>query len=799
MGAGFEPDHLFWRKKQDSATGSLREAGNTAFVLEPWLEWWQELHGNWLGLYRVDSPDLLAVGMREPACWVDPGKTRWGTKIEVAKQDLGMQFQLQGFQRKWMFIALPRDNALKVVKDSAPLPQQYLIKYGDLPLNQIKDYALEWPDRLLPHPRLFTTPKEIGTFRMHFKVDTNRLAELRRTVPNPYSLDEYVPYLLVTGDQELRTKMVQFAIGQLQSAVDFYVRQTALPTQGAYPHEYYNEGTPALNASDAVLQPGVLSSSQRERVLAQLAFLGYTLASPSVHSPERGFKANPKMTTSIRCELGVLACLISDHPKAREWAQMGIDEMAKELETWTGPNGGWLEAPHYATVSLDSLMSLALALRQTTFSDTDWTLHPKLKQAVRWLACIATPRDSRLGGERHLPEIGNTYTGERTCLTGWLARFWKQKDPAFAKQMQWMWKEQGAFTSPGIGGLYPGVMGYSAFMFDPSIPAQVPAWTSEWFPGAGAVFRAHFPSDCETYLHYIQGSLHQHYDYDEGSFILWGKGQPLCEDFGYYTRAPAADHSRVDDGFPEVVGNEGQIDEFVAGDRLDYLHGERAGWHRQILFVKDKDCLGPNYFVLRDTLTNGRPADWRIWFATDTAPASAAPPRSTLNANPSPPLDPSAPLRIQGRFGVDVVVYLAETSSGTLTTEELSRTTGASGFKTRTTTQHSLHLRLQPNATVTAVLYPVTQGQPTPQFTKLDSGRTVKISSSYGTDYAFLGFSPFDFSQGNLAFHGQRGAAQVREDGAHLSLSGKGDLRYQRHTLTNDKADVSRTELISDL
>jgi hypothetical protein len=443
-------------------------------------------------------------------------------------------------------------------------------------------------------------------------------------------------------------------------------------------------------------------------------------------------------------------------------------------------------------------MSLALALRQTTFSDTDWTLHPKLKQAVRWLACIATPRDSRLGGQRHLPEIGNTYTGERTCLTGWLARLWKDKDPVFARQMQWMWKEQGAFTSPGIGGLYPGVMGYSALMFDPAIPAQAPAWGSEWFPGSGAVFRAHFPSDCETYLHYIQGRLHQHYDYDEGSFILWGKGQPLCEDFGYYGRAPAADHSRVDDGFPEVVGNEGQIDEFIAGDRIDYLHGERAGWHRQILFVKDKDCLGPNYFVIRDTLTNGRPADWRIWLATDTIPGSAAPTRSTLNANPGPPLDPSAPLRIQGRYGVDLVVYLAETSSGTLSTDELSRTTGASGFQTRTTTQHSLHLRLQPNATVTAVLYPVTQGQPTPQFTKLDNGRAVEISSSYGTDYAFLGFTPFEFSQGNLAFHGQRGAAQVREDGAHLSLSGKGELRYQRHTLINDKADVSKTEMTND-
>jgi hypothetical protein len=811
LGTGFDPDHLFWRAKSTGATAALSDQpGDNPFVLEPWVEWWQEMHGNWLGMYRADGSDLLAVGLREPACWVEPGKTNWSTAVAVARDGAALNFQLRGFQRKWMILALPKDIALALSKDSAPLPQRYLIKYGDFPLNQIKDDALEWPDRALAHPRLFVAPEDLGAFRARFHADTNQLARMRRTAPTTSSLDEYIACWLGTGDAALQQQLVQYALAQLQAVVDIDVRQVVLPAPGAYPHEYYNEITPALNALDAVLQPGVLSPEQRARVRAQLAFLGYTLASPSVHSPERGFKATANMTTAIRCALGVLACLIPDHPRASDWADLAIHEMATELETWTGPDGGWIEAPHYATVSLDSLVSLALALRRSGFSDTDWSLDPRLKNAVRWLACISTPRDSRLNGQRRLPEIGNTYTGERTCLTGWLARVWKEKDPAFAKQMQWMWREQGSFTRPGIGGLYPGVLGYSALMFDPSIPAQAPAWGSEWFPGAGAVFRAHFPSDCETYLHYIQGRLHEHYDYDEGAFILWGKGQPLCEDFGYSGRAPAADHSRVDDGFPEDLGNEGSIKEFVAGERIDYLHGERAGWHRQILFVKDQDCLGPNYFVIRDTLTNGRPADWRVWIATDNIPSLA----SQLSAPAPHPasLDPglktqdsglsalssSLPLRVEGRFGVDLVVYFAETSSGALSTEELSRTTGASGFTTRTTTQHSLHLQLQPNATVTAVLFPVTHAQATPSFTRLDQDRVLKIESSFGADYVFLGFTPFDFKQDNFAFHGQCGAAQVRADGVHLSLSGKGQLRYKDHVLANNKT-ASKTETISDL
>jgi hypothetical protein len=880
LGAGWEPDRLFWRKEQAGATNALKDwSGENIFLLEPWLEWWRSMCGNWLAAYREGGPDLLAVGLREPACWVEPGKTKWDTRVDVARAGLGLEFQLRGFQRKWMLMALPRDDALKPVKDAAPLPQQYLIKHSDVPLDQIKDYVMEWPDAGLAHPRLYISTAELARFRQYFKVDTKVLSGMRGTTPKQNPLDDYVAYTLATGDRELQQTLAQFAVAELQGCVDLFTRQVRHPTPGALPHQKYDKLAPTLNTLDTVLSPGVLPPGDRARVRAQLAYLGYALAAPSFHSPERGYSANPNMTTAVRCMSGLIACLIPDHPEAKAWAQLGIREMANELDTWTGPNGGWLEAPHYATVSLDALIALALALhcnsrdssqpaeklsrfpffdcpipldsdlfrisdfgfrisgspglRQTPFTDTDWAHHPKLKAAVRWLACISTPRDSRLGGQRHLPEIGNTYTGERTCLPGWMARIWRDKDPAFASQMQWMWQEQGSFTKPGIGGLYPGLMGYSALMFDPSIPAEAPAWGSEWFPEAGAVFRAHFPGEHETYLHYIQGRLHQHYDYDEGSFILWGKGQPLCEDFGYYGRAPAADHSRVAYASDEGLGSEGKVREFVAGERLDYLHGERPNWHRQILFIKDRDPLGPNYFVIRDTLGNAhaqgvrallptplRPGpDWRVWIATDTVPGSSAPPpishlpspishstppASVRSASPrtlnSPPsavvlrrtgqpstINSSAPLRVPGRFGVDLVVYFTDTSSGTLSTEELSRTTGASGFKSPVTTQHSLHLRLGENATVMAVLYPVTRTQTTPKFTKLANGRAVKIESSYGTDYAFLGLDPFDFSQGDLSFRGQTGAVQLRPDGPHPSLSGKGQVRYKGQVLTTDR------------
>jgi hypothetical protein len=793
-GAGLGPDHIVWRNEDAAADLPLENTGkNSVFVLEPWLEWWKTMNGNWLTAYRADGSDSLTVGLREPACWIEPGKTHWNTTVEVLKKNLELQFQLHGPERKWMFIALPKDAALKSVKDNAPLPQQYLIKYSDVPLDKIKNYVLDWPETNLLHPRLYISPEDLGAFRRDFVANPDVLDRLKGAVPNLGSLDDYVSYALATRDKKVVQKLAQFAVEQLQACVDLFVRQNIHPTEGYAPHKKYDKLLPTFNALDAILQPGVLEPEARARVRAQLAFLGYTLADPSFHSPERGYCANPNMTTSARCMSGIVACLISDHPQAKAWAQLGIGEMSNDLNNWTGPNGGWLEAPHYATVSLHALIGLALALRHTTFNDTNWSLHPKLKSAVRWLACISTPPDPRLDGQRRMPEIGNTYTGERTCLTGWMAHIWKEKDPIFAGEMQWMWKEQGSFSKPGIGGLYPALLGYSQLMFDPSIPARTPNWSSEWFPEAGAVLRAHFPGNQETYLHYIQGRLHQHYDYDEGSFILWGEGQPLCEDFGYYGRAPASDHNRMDYASNEALGFEGRISEFVPGEQLDYLHGERSGWHRQILFAKDKDPLGPNYFVIRDRLKSDlldsltgllRPnrnsgVDWRVWIATDTVPGT----------------DASAPIRVTGRFGVDLVVYFMETSGGSLSTEQISRTNGASGFTSRVTTQQSLHLQVNRNARIAAILYPVPHSQPTPTFTKLADGQAVKIESGYGTDYAFLSLAPFDFNQGKVNFHGERGLIQFRQDGAHLILSGPGKLGYKDRILANDK-NTSETELI---
>ncbi|MCU0873378.1 MAG: heparinase II/III-family protein, partial [Pirellulaceae bacterium] len=731
LAKGWNPDEQFYRDNANRCQLAKIASvpGEIAFQLKAWPTWWGPIpEAHWASWCESFGDDLLAIGCRDPGVWVEPGRTAWDTTVTIAKAPLAARFQLQGFRRHWLLAAFKKSASLAGPEPLvAPPPQQALIRHGDVRLDEVKDFVLDWNDGGARHPGLFLTPQELDRVKRSVKVDPERLAELRTKPVFPYQMDDHVTYFLATGDVELGRNLAKTGVELLQQAIDGFVRQDQLRNQGSCPHHRTTTIMWSAILGDLALSPGVLTPPEQARLKAQLAFLGYTLASPTFHSPERGYQANPNMTTTARGMLGLVACCIAKHPRARQWAQIAIGEMQRELDTWCDANGGWLEAPHYMTVSMDSMVSVALALRGTGFSETEWAYHPKLKNTMAWLAKISTPPDPRLNGDRHMPEIGNTYLGERTCLPGWAAWIWRDRDPAYARSMQWMWQAQGKPRTLGIGGAYPGLQGYASVVLDERIPAAPPAWNSELFPDAGAVLRAHFPGDRETYLHYIQGRMHQHYDYDEGSFILWGKGQPLCEDFGYYSRAPAADHSRVDDGFVEQLGNEGQILEFASG-AADYLRGQRAGWQRQILFVKDDDPLGPNYFVIRDSVLSGREADWRLWIATD----------ETLDGNANP-------VRAKGRFAADLVVFFAEGPDGKPASQPITRRSGASGFATQETTQRNLQLRMPPDQPVTAVLYPVLKDQPTPQFTILPGGRVIRIASSFGTDYVWLGLEAFRF------------------------------------------------------
>ncbi|MBI2440308.1 MAG: hypothetical protein HYV35_02940 [Lentisphaerae bacterium] len=572
---------------------------------------------------------------------------------------------------------------------------------------------------------------------------------------NEYNMDGPIAYYLATGDPALGRRLATMAVGWMQGVVNYYLKQEGHTSSfGKAPHGTKNFFDSMLNLTDAALFADAMTDEERERIRAQAAFLGYVVQRPDYWSPARGFGANPNMTTFVAGFQTTIGCLISSHPLARTWVSEGL----------------WLEAPHYAMASYDQISACFLMARNAGFADH--VFDPRMKKIAEWFAKISTPPDARLKGWRHLPPIGNTYKFEPSSEFGHVASIWKERDPAFAAEMQWMFLQQGAQKMPSVGGFPAAFAGYRGLFIDTNIAAKAPAYGSELFPENGVVLRNAYPSERETMLHMIAGSHYQHYDYDSGSITLWGKGRIVADEFGYYDRAPVADQSMLET--PLSSGLDMRIKEFAPSQQFDYVRGVLGGWTRQIAFIKDSDPLAPNYFVICDTLSKPAPATWRLWLTCTQVTLSA---QGAL---------------VAGQEDVDTDVFFTRPAQVKLLTEEKTRKTY--GLNTNAVycqtqwTQTGLIATQAHGLGFTAVLYPRLKSEPPPKFTALADGQAVRVQTPAGTDYVFLSAEPFSFKEGDIAFTGTVGAIQTRGNGVILSLGAAGSIAAHGHCLAADKA-----------
>src|SRR5262249_11445747 len=326
------------RRREDQAAGSQSISSidsPDAFLLEPWYHWWEgDYQGDWVSFYDSMSSDLLGIATRDAGSWVDPVRTDWEYRVPIRKTDLTAQFQLQGVERKWMLFALNKSTALQLQGSLASLPQQLKIKHGDFPLDQVNRYILTWQDTGLTYPRLFVGPEDVTALRSKHSLSKLGRFQDESYQISVYDLDDYIPTVLSSNDPVLKRRLATAGLDWLQQTVDLYVRQTQYRTAGHDLPRHYNDVTATLNILDAGLMTGFYTAAEKQRIRAQLAFLGYTLANPLVISPEREYSANPNMTSTTRSALGVLACLIADHPEARTWADIAIQQMSEGLNEW---------------------------------------------------------------------------------------------------------------------------------------------------------------------------------------------------------------------------------------------------------------------------------------------------------------------------------------------------------------------------------------------------------------------------------------------------------------------------------
>ncbi|HEY5743252.1 MAG TPA: hypothetical protein VIS99_11985 [Terrimicrobiaceae bacterium] len=788
LGPEFPVNHLFYRN-QEGGRVTFAELTDLkgfppgyVFRWRPWALWTGNYHGKWFGLTSNRNDSLLFFAARDSDVWVDPASRIDASTTIIRKDDrTSFGWPLRKGRRNWMVGVLRKDDCLAILKEQnlnqAPLPQRYVIKY-EFPLDTVKDYVLSWPAKEA-HPRLFISKADLNAVAATFQPPSARA--LANMIGNPIQitqLDDVIPLYLGTGNKQLEARLVDTATAWLQKSVDTFLQQEKIPSFGAMPHHLANSFLPAINLFDALLSRSCLSEEQLERCRAQIAFMGYTLSRSDYWSPRRGYSANPNMNTTVAGMRTAAACLISSHPRSRQWAESGLYEARRQLKGWSDDNGGWLEAPHYAMVSLDSLLGIFLMTHRSGLGNDIFA--PRLKLVADWLAKISTPPDSRINGWRHLPPIGNTYISEPSGEFGILACLWRKRDPQFAARMEWMFHQQGSRRDPGVGGFYPTLAGYRSILRSLSmdrnaIASKPSAFGSEVFPETGVVLRNKYPSERETMLYLIAGKHREHYDFDSGSITIWGKGRIIADDFGYYTRAPEEDASMVE----SAISKRGmRIQRFATTRELDYVRGITSmgnqTWQREIVFVKDNDSLAPNYFLVCDTLINLGPATWRLWLTCNFV---------KLNGQGA---------IVEGKEDVDTDIQFTLPTDIQLKTEQKTRTS-TSGLRSDLksgpidTTQTGLIATGKDALVLTCLIYPRLKSEKPPSITAIADGKGVKIQSDAGTDYAFLSSTRFTYREKSVAFAGTAGAIKLRGNRTILSLGAAGSLSANGHTLASRK------------
>ena len=483
-------------------------------------------------------------------------------------------------------------------------------------LDVVKDLVLEWPESDQKHPCLFLSPEEV---RAAAKANPDALKGL------------------------LNVEMLRRKLG---SNVFFDTMRQAAGVLCMY---------------DAIIDSDLISPADRKLFRAQMAYLAYRLASPANWSRERGYNTgNPNMTVAHILNQGLAACVLSDHPMAREWSRKPIAYMNKWLNR-VDSAGHWPESAGYGRVSESKFVYYAVAAHRAGLAN--FLSDERFKRMVMYYERTQTPPDPQraMRKSRCLPRVTPPYgrggNGNSVGLGGIVAKAAAKLDPAFSRILQWSYERTCFSTMLGER-----MHGYELMLTDRTLPAERPDWRSELLPSVGALFRGGVGEPEENYLLLVtknptnpDGEI---WPSEVGALTLWFEhGKPLTRVFPHGSNYPylhglmlnrvmLASSYRPGKEKPAGYTGSEKLSGFAALPRLDYI-GERyhwrkpwswafqapprsvmafpkvkregvltdkgVKWHRQALYVRDAEPGGKNYLVLRDTVTGGQPTQWQFW------------------------------------------------------------------------------------------------------------------------------------------------------------------------------------------
>ncbi|MBL7222962.1 MAG: hypothetical protein ISS72_03830 [Candidatus Brocadiae bacterium] len=804
--------------------------------LSPWADWWSTWTQTTVRLRIGAQGRELHLASHDSGAWVKPappGTMRdwgaWQHKLIPVKRGAGREVYLRvnnaAGQRKWSIedrgpaYAEQRRMSLAQVKAHWP------------PLNEVKDWVLDWPKAQRSHPHLFVSREELDAAWERRKADPAIIRtasyiarEKIRPVPSYKDAQAVEGYLASKGDREIAGKV----------RLTERVRQH-MGALGDFDKMRHTQTVAALY--DLMMGTDLITNADKRLYRSQMAFLAYILARPSTWDIERGYRSyNPNMSLSYLLARGIAACAIPNHPRAREWVAPGL----RRAEMWlneVGPEGEWHESAHYSQVSAFAMASFAAATKRAGFRDL--FENEKLKRWAMWLAQIYAPRDPMPGrrNRRATPPIGRATAGVPWGLFGLMAKATSDTDPQYSRQMQWAWAGTGYTrnTANHLGGFEPVYM-------DPALPVATPDWNSKLFPQMGPVFRNGVGDEHENYLIVHANTGAGARPSELGCLALWfARGVPIAGSFpGGYKERHQLLVSRV---VPAISWREGErwdesrfgcrtdvrMGAFSALPRQDYFatgyllkaweggrYGTPAGlvswppvddaaafpvsWRRRMLYIQDDKPDGPNYLVLRDSVSGGKPTLWQMWTLSDGlgSPQQAQDLRAAVAGKERRQAVPARALRgnrftAVGQFNVDVDYYVAAplgTPRWTMRWGQRYVDYSVQGHDYR----DLLQLRLKGDGDYLVVMFPRFREEAAPRFATLSDGAVVRVTGEFGTDYCFLPPKEQAATVQGVYFRGEAGSVQDRAGVIVLATGTAGEVRYGEWGMSAPQAASVRVE-----
>lgn len=285
------------------------------------------------------------------------------------------------------------------------------------------------------------------------------------------------------------------------------------------------------------------SDSDKQFIYSAFIFLMRAMDSQD-YWPDRknGFRMGNRNFHSDRFSaLGILACLLSDYPFSQVIIKYVQTQINRELKYCIKDSGAWIEAPNYQAYSMNYLITLFTALKNS--GHNNYFKNRRFISTLEFLCDIQTPYDVRYGAHM-IPTLGDTaanyWSQSFSNVFAWAGKM--TEGTAFSRKMICAWERAGlpVFSS---GGELNSTFKMLLLTDNTLKSAKYDFKPLSIYEGFGVIARKD-----ESYFCIKSGDISMHYDHDESSFIWYENNTPLLIDIGsqYFPAVDAAFmHNRI--------------------------------------------------------------------------------------------------------------------------------------------------------------------------------------------------------------------------------------------------------------